>query len=341
MSDIRAQHRPRLLVTSGVARLDRCELDHFREAGFDLDLRYELSGIRDEDTLVDALDGVWGVIAGTEQYTHGVLERRPDLRVIARCGVGYDAIDIAAADDTGTVVAITPGANDESVAEFAVALAAAILDEVAPSARTLAGETIAVIGLGAIGFAVARRFVGFGARTLGVDPWADAERCREAGIELTSITAALTAAGIVSLHVPLNAHTAGLIGEPELTLMAPDALLINTSRGEIVDEAALVRALESGDIGGAALDVFHDEPLPAGHPLRKTPSTLLAGHIAGMTRASVAAMLDHTLENLCAVRRGEAPERGMVNEATFAIVPFEPCTPVGAGASVPATGVAR
>lgn len=341
MPHVPAHPRPRVLVTSGVARLDPRELEPFRKAGFELELRYELSGIRDEDALVAALDGVWGVVAGTEHYTRGVLARCPGLRVIARCGVGYDAIDIAAADDNGTVVAITPGTNDESVAEFAVALAAAILDEVGLGVRTLAGETIAVIGLGAIGFAVARRFAGFGARVLGVDPWADDGRCRAAGIELTSMTAALTSAGVVSLHVPLSARTVGLIGQTELALMAPDALLVNTSRGEIVDEAALVRALESRAIGGAALDVFRDEPLPGGHPLRRTPSTLLSGHLAGMTQASVAAMLDHTLTNLCAVRRGEAPQRAMVNAADFAIVPFRTGTELESGASTHTTEAAR
>ncbi|WP_182256345.1 NAD(P)-dependent oxidoreductase [Microbacterium esteraromaticum] len=312
MNDDTRNQAKRLLVTSGVARLDRRHLEQFSEAGFELDLRYELSGIRDEETLVDALDGAWGVIAGTEHYTRAVLERSPGLRVIARCGVGYDAIDVDAADDLGTVVTTTPGANDESVAEFAVALAVALLGRAAP-ARRLADETVAVIGLGAIGMGVARRFAGFGSRVLGVDPWADPAACRAEGIELTGMPAALAAAGVISLHVPLSSATAGLIGAEQLALMPPDSLLVNTARGEIVDEGALLDALRSGSIGGAALDVFLDEPLPPGHPIREVSSTILTGHIAGMTQASVMAMLDDTLAHLLRIRAGMLPRRGVVN----------------------------
>lgn len=325
--------KPRVLVTSGVARVDPRGLEQFRADGFELDLRYELSGIRDEDVLVAALEGAWGVIAGTEQYTRSVLERRPDLRVIARCGVGYDAIDMAAADDTQTVVATTPGANDESVAEFAVALAVAILEKFSRGARSLADETIAVIGLGAIGRGVARRFIGFGARVLGVDPYADPRICCRDGIELTNLNQALTSAGLVSVHVPLSRHTSGMIGAPELALMPQDALLVNTSRGEILDESALVHALDTRSIGGAALDVFIDEPLALDHPLRRTPMTLLTGHVAGITQASVRAMLDDTLASLQRVRDGAWPEKGAMNGADFAPRPFRsaPATVESAG----------
>jgi phosphoglycerate dehydrogenase-like enzyme len=310
---------PRLLVTSGVARLDPRGLQTFVEAGFRLEYRYDLSGVRDPEQVLTAVDGVWGVLAGTVHYGREVLDAASSLRVIARCGVGYDAIDVPAARDNGVTVVTTPGTNDASVAEFAVGLilASTVLRE---DPVPLCGETVAVVGLGAIGLRVAARLAGFGCRILGVDPVADPAECARAGIELGPLDAALCRAGVVTVHAPLNDHTRGMIGRRELDLMPSDAVLVNTARGGVVDEAALAAALTSGRLRAAALDVFADEPLPVIHPLRETPSTLLAGHIAGMTLSSVMAMLDGALAGLCDVRDGRAQVRGaMVDVAAEAL----------------------
>ena len=304
----------RLLVTSGVARIAPRRLEQFAAAGFELEYAYDLSGTYDAESVVAAVAGFWGVLAGTEVYSREVLTRLPELRAIARCGVGVDAIDVDAASELGVTVITTPGTNDESVAEFAVGLILATMDMGGAAGRALlTGETVAIVGLGAIGLAVARRLQPFGCRILGVDPVADAGDCHDLGIELASLDSALARAGVVTLHAPLNSTTRGLIGARELALMSSDATLVNTARGGVVDEAALARALATRQLRAAAIDVFEDEPLPLTHPLRSTPATLVSGHVAGMTTASVDAMLDAALTGLLDLSRRRRPVRGALD----------------------------
>jgi phosphoglycerate dehydrogenase-like enzyme len=142
---------------------------------------------------------------------------------------------------------------------------------------------------------------------------ADLDRCHALGIELTSLDSALARSGVVSLHAPVTSATRGLSGARELSLMSSDAVLVNTARGGVVDELALSRALTSRRLRAAAIDVFEDEPLPAAHPLRSTPATLVTGHVAGMTTASVRAMLDAALVGLTDVSQRRQPVRGAVN----------------------------
>jgi phosphoglycerate dehydrogenase-like enzyme len=304
----------RLLVTSGVARIAPERLEQFSAAGFQLEYAYDLSGTYDTESVVAAVAGFWGVLAGTEVYSREVLSRLPELRAIARCGVGVDAIDLDAASELGVTVITTPGTNDESVAEFAVGLILATLGLGGAAGRSsLTGETVAIVGLGAIGLAVARRLRPFGCRILGVDPVADAGECHDLGIELASLDSALVRAGVLTLHAPLTSATRGLIGARELALMSSDATLVNTARGGVVDEAALARALATRQLRAAAIDVFEDEPLPPNHPLRSTPATLVTGHIAGMTTASVRAMPDAALNGLVDLSHVREPVRGALN----------------------------
>ena len=304
----------RLLVTSGVARIAPERLEQFSAAGFELAYAYELSGTYDEESVVAAVAGFWGVLAGTEVYSRAVLARLPELCAIARCGVGVDAIEVDAATELGVTVITTPGTNDESVAEFAVGLILTTMGMGSTSGRgSLTGETVGIVGLGAIGLAVARRLQPFGCRILGVDPVADVAECSRLGVELTSLDSALVRAGVVTLHAPLTSSTRGLIGSRELALMSSDACLVNTARGGLVDELALSRALSSRRLRAAAIDVFEDEPLPLTHPLRTTPATLVTGHVAGMTTASVHAMLDAALDGLFDLSRGRRPVRGALN----------------------------
>lgn len=307
--------RRRLLITSGVARIAPERLEQFAAAGFELEYGYQLSGTYDAASVVRALDGFWGVLAGTEVYSREVLSGLPELRVIARCGVGVDAIDVDAARELGVTVITTPGTNDESVAEFAVGLILATMGLGGDVGRaSLTGETVAIVGLGAIGLAVARRLRPFGCRLLGVDPVADVDACRSLGIELASLDSALVRAGVVTIHAPLTSATRGLIGARELALLSNDACLVNTARGGVVDEAALSRALASRELRAAAIDVFEDEPLPPTHPLRSTPATIVTGHVAGMTTASVHAMLDAALRGLVDLSHGRQPVRGALDQ---------------------------
>lgn len=304
----------RLLVTSGVARIAPERLQQFVAAGFEMEYAYDLSGSHDAHSVVSAVTGFWGVLAGTEVYSREVLTRLPELRALARCGVGVDAIDLDAATAQGVTVITTPGTNDESVAEFAVGLILTTMGLGGGRGRaSLTGETVAIVGLGAIGLAVARRLRPFGCRILGVDPVADTGECRRLGVELTTLDSALVRAGVLTLHAPLTSATRGLIGARELALMSSDACLVNTARGGLVDEVALSRALSARQLRAAAIDVFEDEPLPAAHPLRATPATLVTGHVAGMTTASVHAMLDAALDGLVDLSHGRRPVRGALN----------------------------
>src|SRR5262245_60114592 len=234
------------------------------------------------------------VFASMDQFTAGVLASKEasTLKIISRWGVGYDAIDVAAATERGVVVAYTPGLLNEAVADYAMALLFALARRVHEGHQSMrngqwtptwghdiAGKTLGVVGCGRIGQAVARRASGFNLRLLGFDiaPHPDAEAL---GIKFVSLDTLLAESDFVSLHVALTSQTRGLIGEAQLRKMKPCAYLINTARGAVVDEPALGRALRENWIAGAALDAFVTEPLPPEHPLRGVPNVLLTPHQA-------------------------------------------------------------
>ncbi|MDP3771200.1 MAG: D-glycerate dehydrogenase, partial [bacterium] len=231
----------------------------------------------------------------TDRVDGDVLDAgKPSLNVVANYAVGLDNIDLAAAKARGVIVTNTPGVLTDAVAEHAVALMFALArripeaDQYAKSGRytgwdpflflgtELKGKTLGVIGLGRIGFGVAERCVkGMGMRVLYSDPKTNPDFERELGGKFRSLDDLLAESDIVSVHVPLLPTTHHLINAERLGRMKPTALLINTSRGPIVDEAALIRALEDGTIAGAGLDVFDEEPLPLEHPFRRLPNTAI------------------------------------------------------------------
>jgi D-3-phosphoglycerate dehydrogenase/(S)-sulfolactate dehydrogenase len=325
-----------LLVSHGSLHA-RERLAPLAEAGFELVERWDLDQTRDGDALVAALDGVWATVAGSEHYTRTVLDRAPSLRAIARCGVGYDAVDVAAATDHGIAVLTTPGANADAVADLALMLMLAcrrrllVVDRTARTggwrppelARDLASATVGIVGLGAIGRAVARRLHGFDCRILAVEPFPDLEFCTRYDIELRPLDELLPEVDVLTLHAPLSEDTRHLIGERELALMKPSAVLVNTSRGAAVDEAALVAALASGRLAGAGLDVFEQEPLTTSNPLTAMEQVVLSGHAATFTELGVAKMIDAVVENLLSLAEGRLP-RGCVNPAVAAPTPLSP-----------------
>jgi phosphoglycerate dehydrogenase-like enzyme len=269
-------------------------------------------------------------VAGSEPYTREVLVEASDLRAIARCGVGYDAVDVAAATDRGVAVLITPNGNFDTVADFALTLMLACLRQLlqndqrvreggwraAELAGDLAGATVGVVGLGRIGRAVARRLHGFGCHILGVEPFPDLAACARLGIELVSLEEMLPQVDVLTLHTPRLPETVGLIGAPQLARMKPSAVLVNTSRGGIVDELALDHALRSGALAAAALDVFETEPLRPDHPLLTCPNVILTGHVSSFTRLAAQRTVDEVVDNLLAVASGLIPE-GCVNPAAL------------------------
>lgn len=247
-----------------------------------------------EAELVPLLDGMDAVLASMDAFTATVLgsKQAARLKIISRWGVGYDAIDVPAATRHGIVVAYTPGLLNDAVADYAMALLFALARRVHEGhlsmregrwasgwGHDIAGKTLGLIGCGRIGQAVAKRAAGFNLRLLGYDvvPNPDAEKL---GVQFVPLDQLLAESDFVSLHAALTPQNRGLIGEAQLRRMKKSAYLVNTARGALVDEAALLRALREGWIAGAALDAFSVEPLPSDHPLRSVPNVLLTPHQA-------------------------------------------------------------
>jgi D-3-phosphoglycerate dehydrogenase len=278
-----------------------------------------------EDELLQELPGVAATLAGSEPYTSRVLARAPELRVIARAGVGYDAVDLPAATARGIAVAITPGANHDAVAEhtWAMLLAAAkqitLLDRTTRAGQwlrqptlPLRGCTLGIIGLGRIGKAVALRAPPFLMKVLAYEPFPDQAFVKQHGIELAPLEKVLSQSDYITLHLPLSAETQRLICQKTLALMKPTAWLINTARGGLVCEADLLEALQSKKLGGAALDVFEEEP-PGRSPLFGLENVVLTPHIAGIDEVSRIELGVHAARAIVALSRGEWPAEQIVN----------------------------
>jgi len=244
-----------------------------------------------------------------------LLAAAPRLRAISSCSVGLDHVDLAAATARGIPVGFTPGVLTETTAELALGLLFAAARRIVEAdrevragawteawdptgllGRDLHGATLGVIGLGAIGRAVATRAGALGMRILG---WSRSRRAVP-GVESVELDALLERSDFLSVHVALTPETRGLLGPRALGRVRRGAILVNTARGEIVDEAALADALRSGWLAGAALDVFACEPLPAGSPLLGVPNLILTPHIGSATVATRARMADLAVDNLLA-----------------------------------------
>jgi phosphoglycerate dehydrogenase-like enzyme len=284
---------------------------------------------RDEDMLAEAAGQSAAAITGVEPWTRRVIESAPLLKVIARTGVGYDAIDLDAANDHNVLVCTTPGANHHSVAEAAVGMMIGALRRFAfadrqmrntgwnprPYGVELRGKTVGVIGTGLVGKEVVKRLQGWEVDLLVSDVVRDQAFAERYGARYVELAELFTAADVVTVHAPLLASTHHLISETVLRSMKPSAFLINTSRGPLVDEAALATALKEGWIAGAALDVFETEPLPTDSPLLGLANVTLTQHIAGVTWESMQAMTAMAVDNVASVLRGEVPRTAVNPEA--------------------------
>ncbi len=279
-------------------------------------------------TLVDRCEELRALLADADalivrnrtQVGHALLDVAPRLIAVGRLGVGLDNIDLAACAQRDVQVFPATGANARAVAEYVMATSLMLLRGVYLSSsavaagewpraalsngREVAGSTMAVIGFGGIGQLVARLARALGMQVVGYDPQqaASAECWKETGAQCVRLEDALRAADVVSIHVPLVDGTRNLLGAGQVALLKPHAVVINTARGGVIDESALADALKQGRIGGAALDVYADEPLKAASPLAGTPNLILTPHIAGLTIQSnervstlVAARVTHAL----------------------------------------------
>jgi phosphoglycerate dehydrogenase-like enzyme len=298
---------------------DAAYLRRLEAAGLVVERRIGRHGKLGEDELLAALPGAFATLASSEPYTERVFRAAPELRVIARWGVGYDAIDVEAATRHGVLVCTAVGANHEAVADYAVALMCALQRGLVANHRLITSgawktefrpglwrATVGIVGLGRIGQAVARRCAGFAMRVLAHEPFPDPAAVRALGVELVSLEDLLRRADLVTLHCPATAENRHLIDRERLALMKPTAHLINTARGPLVDESALHEALVTGRLAGAGLDVFEKEPL-FDSPLFGLDTVILSPHVAGIDETSEVAMADRAIDAILAVWRGEAP----------------------------------
>ena len=301
-------------------------LPRLRGAGLEIVYPNPWDGQLLEADLFRELPGIKAVIAGSEPYTRKVLAAAKSLRAIARVGVGYDAVDVAAATENAIAVTITPGANHDAVAEhtFALLLAAAksvaISDHLLKAGQwkrditmPLRGRTMGIVGLGRIGKAVALRAIAFQMKVAAYELFPDKEFVARHGVSLVTLDTLFTEADFVSLHAPMGAETKHLINRRTLGMMKRDAILLNTARGGLVCEPDLVEALKSKRIAGAALDVFEDEPLPKDHPLTNLDNVVLTPHTAGTDWQSRMDMAVMAAESIVALSKGEWPAAQVVN----------------------------
>ncbi len=279
------------------------------------------------EVLLDAVQGVDGLLSLlTDPIDAAVMDAAgPQLKVIANYAVGFDNIDVEAASERGIVVTNTPGVLTETTADFAFALLMAGARRIGEGmayvkagkwqtwgpmlllGRDIHHATLGLIGLGRIGKATARRAKGFDMRVLYYDPYCPEEDAEAVGARAAALGALLAESDFVSIHVPLTAETQHLIGTEQLRAMKSSAVLINTSRGPVVDPDALYDALQGGDIACAALDVTEPEPLPAEHKLLQLPNVIICPHIASASVQTRTKMATMAAENLIAVLKGKTP----------------------------------
>lgn len=272
------------------------------------------------DELVELIPGCDGYIAGLDSIDLAVIEAADRLRVISRYGVGVDNVDMEAARERGIVVTNTPGANSASVAELAVGLMLSIARKIPEAVQatkagewprmrglSLEGKAIGLLGFGAIAKHVARCLSGFGCTILAYHPSYDVATAESLGVELRPQEDLIGEADFLSLHLPLKPESRGMVNTEFLSKMKPGAFLINTSRGELIDEEALLRALQSGRLQGAALDAFTQQPPSVDNPLLALPQVIATPHMGAHTDGATNAMGWAALQDCSAVLRGEQP----------------------------------
>jgi D-3-phosphoglycerate dehydrogenase len=274
--------------------------------------------------LLEMLKGAAGWIPGHAHVTRRLLEALPELRIVARRGVGYDRVDVEAARALGLVVTISAGGNDASVADHALALMLAVARRLREQQMAmLAGnwpvllssdlnrKTVGIVGLGRIGRGVVKRLSGFEARVLAVSAHPDEAYARASGVSYVDFETLLRESDFVSLHVPFSSSTRNMIDRRMLALMKPTAVLVNTARGGLVDERDLLDALKSGRIAGAGLDVFASESDPALKPvtaeLIALANVVATPHSAGASVEGVAHSNMIASQNVVAVLDGGTP----------------------------------
>lgn len=270
-----------------------------------------------------ALPRAEGIVASVHRYDTALMDRAPGLRVISRTGIGYDRVDLAAARARGIAVCNAPDGPTISTAEHAVTLMMMVAKNVKRSEAELRGggsdlyahhvgielegRTLGLVGLGRIARRVAESAAGLRMKTIAYDPYLQPEDFPTAVARYTSLTDLVGSSDVVSIHVPLTAESSGLFGTNLLGAMKPGSILINTSRGGLVDLAALAAVLDSGRLFGAGLDVTVPEPLPPDHPLLARADVVVTPHVAAGTAGARRRIFGSAFEQVIQVLHGERP----------------------------------
>lgn len=273
-----------------------------------------------ESDLIHIIGEFDAMVAGLDEITAKVIDNAKNLKVIARYGTGVDKVDLDAAKKAGIYVTNTPGANSVSVAELTIGLALAASRNIISgnnetksggwprlSGITLCNKTFGIIGLGSIGKEVAARISSFNVKILAYDIYFDRDFASKYGVEYTDLETLLSLSDIVSLHIPVLPETKLMINSKTLSKMKKGAILINTSRGELVDEKALYKSLVSGRLKAAALDAFMQEPPQAGSNLLSLPQIIATPHMGAATDNASDEMTKISIMDCVAVLKGEKP----------------------------------
>lgn len=304
------------------------------EAGELRKVNAELTNVecRTEDEIISAAANADALLTVFAPITRRVLESLPRLRVVVRYGIGYDNVDVDAATDTGVLVVNIPDFCLDEVSDHAMSLVLACARKLVQlndgtrqgrwveaqsaisSVAPLYEQTIGLVGCGNIGRLTAKKARCFGLKTVGYDPYVDASLADEYGITLVGLSGLLEESDYVSLHTPLTEETRHLIGKDELKQMKPTAFLINTARGAVVDEPALIQALRENRIAGAGLDVFEKEPIEPDNPLLKMGNVIVTPHCASSTCSAMNRLKISVAQEAARVLTGKWP-KNLVNKA--------------------------
>lgn len=299
----------KILISSSSFGIEGSAIETLKKAGFSVVLNPYNRKLT-EDELMELLDNdVVGLIAGTEKITERVMQNAKSLKVISRYGIGLDNIDLEAAKRKGIIVCNTPDAPTQAVAELTLTLILNLYrrigevdrnlrsDQWSPlMGRLLSGKTLGIIGLGRIGKALVKLIQPFKLKIMAHEPYPDNKFVSSYRIELTSLEKVLSKSDIVSLHVPLTKETHHLIGKEDLALMKNETIIVNTARGSLIKEEALIDALGRGIIAGAALDVFEEEPYYG--KLKNFDNVILTPHIGTYAKETRIKMEKEAIENL-------------------------------------------
>lgn len=311
---------PKIVITDTDFEDNDYEVAMAKEAGVDIALFQD----RSPEAIIRNAHDADGVVTSYGQFTAEVFAALPNLKVVSRTGIGYDAIDVEAATKNGTAVCVVPGYGTEVVSDHAITLALASLrrlNETDADMRAgiwdytrhrpygqVHGRTFGVIGMGAIGRAVAKKANGLGFNVICYSRSLVPGRRTPEGYPAMTFEDVLRQADVVSFHTALTPETHHLLNEDTLRLMKPTAVVVNTSRGKVIDTVALARALEEGRLWGAGIDVFEEEPVDPNHPLIKAPHTVLSPHVAYWSEESGEELHRRSMQAALDVVLGRTPQ---------------------------------